>query len=168
MNTIINNRGDIMIRILDEVRKLSLIRTSLFFTLFLTLPLQIQAEQSESFGNYIVHYNAFTTDNLTPAIAKQYGIQRSKKRALLNISVLKKSVDDPSVPVRAAIKATATNLNQQLRQLTLREISEQGAIYYITDTLVDNAEILQYNIDIIPEGETQSYKLSFAEQFYTD
>lgn len=153
-----------MIKILDEVRKLSLSSIGLFLALFLTLPSQIQAEQSKSFGNYVVHYSAFTTDNLTPSIAKKYGIQRSKKHALLNIAVLK----DASVPVRAAIKATTTNLSQQLRQLTLREISEQEAIYYITDTPVDNAEILQYDIDIIPEGETQSYTLSFEEQFYTN
>ncbi len=46
-----------------------------------------QAEQSREFGKYTVHYSAFTTDNLTTAIAKQYNIPRSKKRALLNISV---------------------------------------------------------------------------------
>ena len=157
-----------MIRILDKIWKIPFSRIGLFFALFLTLPLQIQAEKSEIFGNYIVHYNAFTTDNLAPSIAKQYGIQRSKKRALLNISVLKKATDTPSTPVRAAIKATAINLNQQLRHLTLREIAEQGAIYYIADTLVDNAEILQYNIDIIPENETQSYTFSFEQQFYTE
>jgi len=62
-----------------------------------------QAEQSKVFGDYTVHYSAFTTDNLTPSIAKQYNIPRSKKRALLNISVLKKTADGTSKPTKAII-----------------------------------------------------------------
>jgi len=143
----------------------------LFFTalILLALPLMAQAEQSKVFGNYTVHYSAFTTDNLTPSVARTYNIPRSKKRALLNISVLKKTADGSSKPTRVAIKGTTTNLSQQqLRELSLREISEKGAIYYIAETPVDNAETLKYNLEISPEGETTTYKLSFQEQFYTD
>jgi translation initiation factor 2B subunit (eIF-2B alpha/beta/delta family) len=111
---------------------------------------------------------AFTTDNLTPSVAKQYNIPRSKKRALLNISVLKKTADGSSKPTSAIIKGTATNLSQQLRELDPREISEKGAIYYIAETPVDNAEILRYNLDVTPEGENTTYTLSFQEQFYTE
>lgn len=52
---------------------------------------EIQAEQFKNFGDYTVHFSAFTTDILTPEVAKSYRIPRSKNRALLNISVLKKS-----------------------------------------------------------------------------
>jgi len=127
-----------------------------------------QAEQSKVFGDYTVHYSAFTTDNLTPSIAKQYNIPRSKKRALLNISVLKKTADGTSKPTKAIIKGTTTNLSQQLRELEPREISEKGAIYYIAETPVDNAEILKYRLEITPQGEKTTYTLSFQEQFYTD
>jgi len=142
----------------------------LFFTalILLAMPLMAQAEQSKAFGDYTVHYSAFTTDNLTPSVARAYNIPRSKKRALLNISVLKKTADGSSKPTRVTIKGTTTNLDQQLRELSLREISEKGAIYYIADTPVDNAETLKYNLEISPEGETTTYKLSFQEQFYTD
>jgi len=128
----------------------------------------IQAEQSKVFGSYTVHYSAFTTDNLTSSVAKLYNIPRSKKRALLNISVLKKTADGSSKPTRAIIKGTATNLSQQLRELEPREISEKGAIYYIAETPVDNAEILKYRLEITPQGEKTTYTLSFQEQFYTD
>ncbi len=126
-----------------------------------------QAEQSRDFGKYTVHYSAFTTDNLTTAVAKQYNIPRSKKRALLNISVLKKT-SDGSKPTRATIKGTTTNLSQQLRELEPREISEKGAIYYIAETPVDNAETLKYHLKVKPEGENTTYELSFQEQFYTE
>lgn len=139
--------------------------TALFL---LAMPLMAQAEQSKKFGDYTVHYSAFTTDNLTPSVARAYNIPRSKNRALLNISVLKKTTDGPSKPSRARIKGTTTNLSQQLRELSLREISEKGAIYYIAETPVDNAETLKYNLEITPEGETITYKFSFQEQFYTE
>lgn len=139
--------------------------TALFL---LAMPLMAQAEQSKKFGDYTVHYSAFTTDNLTPSVARAYNIPRSKNRALLNISVLKKTADGPSKPSRARIKGTTTNLSQQLRELSLREISEKGAIYYIAETPVDNAETLKYNLEITPEGETITYKFSFQEQFYTE
>lgn len=126
-----------------------------------------QAEQSKDFGKYKIHYSAFTTDNLTTSVAKQYNIPRSKKRALLNVSVLKKTPDG-SKPTRAAIKGTTTNLSQQLRELEPREISEKGAIYYIAETPVDNAETLKYHLTIKPEGENTTYELSFQEQFYTE
>lgn len=144
--------------------------TSLLFTALLSLaiPLTALAEQSKDFGNYTVHYSAFTSDNLTPSVAKQYNIPRSKKRALLNVSVLKKMDDGSSKPSSAIIKGTTTNLTQQLRVLEPREISEKGAIYYIAETPVDNAEVLKYNLEVTPEGENTTYTLSFQEQFYTE
>ena len=144
--------------------------TNLLFTALLSLiiPFTAQAEQSKKFGNYTVHYSAFTTDNLAPAIAKQYNIPRSKKRALLNVSVLKKTADGSSKPTSAIIKGTTTNLAQQLRVLDPREISEKGAIYYIAETPVDNAEVLKYNLEVTPEGENTTYTLSFQEQFFTE
>jgi len=86
--------------------------------LSLLVSFSVQAEQSKVFGNYTVHYSVFTTDNLTPSVAKQYNIPRSKKRALLNVSVLKKTSDGSSKPSKAIIKGTTTNLNKGRRQLT--------------------------------------------------
>jgi len=154
-----------------DIPRISVGLTSkLFFTalLSLALPFTVQAEQSQNFGKYTVHYSAFTTDNLTPSVAKQYNIPRSKKRALLNVSVLKKTADGSSKPTRVSIKGTTTNLSQQLRELNLREVSEKGAIYYIAETPVDNAETLKYHLVVTPEGENTTYKLSFQEQFYTE
>ena len=149
---------------LSYVMTVSLLSTAL---LSLLVSQATQAEQSKKFGKYTIHYSAFTTDNLTPSVAKQYNIPRSKKRALLNISVLKKTADG-SKPTRATIKGTTINLSQQLRELEPREISEKGAIYYIAETPVDNAETLKYHLTVKPEGENTTYELSFQEQFYTE
>ena len=49
------------------------------------------AQQSREFNDYVVHYNALRSDLFPPQVAQGYGIQRSSNRALLNITVLKKS-----------------------------------------------------------------------------
>ncbi len=138
-----------------------------FALFFGTATNAVNAEQLKSFGDYTVHYSAFTTDILTPEVAKSYRIQRSKNRALLNISVLKKVMNTAGSPVKASVEASATNLSAQLRELEVRELSEHGAIYYIAETTVNNKETLKYSVRIIPEGETQAFELSFSEQFYT-
>lgn len=150
----------------------SMMRSYMLFAglLLATLADSAQAEQSKTFGNYTVHYNAFTTDHLSPSIAKVYGISRSKSRALLNISILKKVMETSGSPVKAYVEATATNMNAQLRQLEVRELVESGqpgAIYYLAETAVGHGETLTYNISFIPEGETKPYNFSFRQQFIT-
>lgn len=131
------------------------------------LPELAPAEQSQSFGDYTVHYSAFTTDILTPEVAKAYRIPRSKNRALLNVSVLKKVMGTTGLPVKADVKATATNLSAQFRKLEVRELNDQGAIYYIAEATVGNEETLKYSLHITPEGETNPITLSFDQQFFT-
>ncbi len=128
----------------------------------------VSAEQSKSFGDYTVHFSAFTTDILSPAVAKSYSIARSKNRSLLNISVLKKVMGTPGSPIKAKVNATAINLSSQLRELNVRELNEDGAIYYIAEATVNNEETLKYTLTIIPEGETEPYTFSFQQQFFTE
>lgn len=125
------------------------------------------AEQSEQFGDYVVHYNALTTDQLTPEVARAYGIVRSGTRVLLNVSVLKSDGNGLPSAVKAEISAAAQNLNGQRRQLDLREIAEQEAVYYIAIINITDQETLAFSIDITPEGQTETFNLNFREQFFT-
>lgn len=125
----------------------------------------IRAEQMKTFGDYTVHYIAFTTDMLTADVARGYNISRSKNTALMNISVLKKVLDASVKPVRAKVTASATNLSAQLKNLEVREISDQGAIYYIAEIPIGDRETLNFNVTITPEGETSTYTLTFQQEF---
>ena len=148
------------------------IYTICFSLILLTLvALPVHAEQAKTFGNYTVHYNAFTTNILSPEIAKQYKITRSNNLALLNISILKKEMGTTTKPVKARVNATATNINAQLRQLAVRELIESGdpgAIYYLAETKVNNGDTLTYNVSFVPEGEDEAYSFSFQQQFITE
>jgi Domain of unknown function (DUF4426) len=123
---------------------------------------------SADIGNHIVHFSAQTTDQLPPAIAREYNIVRSKNRAMLNVSVLRES---DNVPVTADVSVNTVNLTGQLKNVTMRKIEEPGetvAIYYIGDTTVANREVLNFDISIRPEGEEEVSKVRFQREFFSD
>jgi len=135
------------------------------------LPLGAMAEDSTEVGNYTVHHNAFTTDTLVPAVAKQYGVTRSKNMAILNVVVLEKTMGketQPLAPVPADIKASAANLTGQLRDLELREIREGNSIYYIAEFRVADQETLDFTLGVTPKGAKEGFTVKFRQQFFTN
>ncbi|MEX2353247.1 MAG: DUF4426 domain-containing protein [Gammaproteobacteria bacterium] len=146
------------------IRRTAIILGLLLFST--TLP--ASAQQAKDFGDYTIHYNAFTTDMLTPDVAKAYNINRSTSRALLNISVLKNVMGSSVQPVKARVVASATNLSSQLKNFEMRELDDQGAIYYIAETPVANREVLRFNVSVTPEGEQNTYNFSFQQEFFTN
>ena len=127
------------------------------------------AQQSQDFGDYVVHYNALNTNLIPPQVAQAYGIQRSSSRALINVTVLKKVMDTPGTPVRAEVVADGTNLTGQRREIELREINESGgAIYYIGELPVHNMETYRFAISVKVEGEDEPLMVRFKQQFYTE
>jgi hypothetical protein len=131
------------------------------------IALSARAENSQDFGDYVVHFNALTTDILQPKVATEYGIKRSGNHAMLNVVVLRKVLGATGQPVTATVTGIATTLNGQQRNLNLREIREPNAIYYIADFGIGNEEILNFALDVRPEGETNSFKVQFRQQFFT-
>lgn len=123
------------------------------------------AQQSQEFGDYEVHYNTLNTNMLSPEIASVYGIQRAGTQAMLNITVLQKENREPT---EARITATATNLTGQRREIELRQINDQGAIYYIGQFRVHDEELLNFNVQIQPEDhDGEPFELRFRQQFFT-
>jgi hypothetical protein len=125
------------------------------------------AENSQQFGDYVVHYNAFRSDTLSPEIAKQYNLTRRNNRVIVNIAVLKKVMNTTGKPVAATVVGHASNLTGQLKELNFREIKEDTAIYYLADTQVSDGEYLKFEIKITPEGETGPARLEFQKRFFT-
>ena len=120
------------------------------------------------FGNYVVHYNALPTQQLTPADATSYGITRSKNRALLNIVVQRKKAGSPNEPISGSVTAKTSNLTGQLKNMTLRKITEAQAIYYIGEVSVTNGETLNFDITVVPEGSDEPLNVKFQQQFFTN
>lgn len=125
------------------------------------------AEQSQDFGDYVVHFNAVNTDMLPPQIATHYNIQRSSGKVLLNITVLKKVLGAAASPVAAEVDASAVNLTDQHHDIAMRKVEEQGAIYYLGTLSVDNRETYDFTVEVTPEGREKPFVVKFRQQFFT-
>lgn len=131
-----------------------------------TVPTAEPAEASSiNIGGHVVHFSAQLTEQLPPEIAQTYNIVRSKNRAMLNVSVISEKTG-ASVP--ATVRVKTVNLTGQLKNVNMRRIQEQEAIYYIGETQISNRETLVFDISVIPEGETEVAELRFKRDFYTD
>lgn len=123
---------------------------------------------SKDFGDYVLHFNSLTTDQLQQQVARQYGIVRSKNRALLTVSILRKVTGTPGKPVAGQVIASAKNLTGQLKQIEMREIRDGDSIYYIADLPVANSETLIFDVAVIPEGTVTTMNVRFSRQYFTD
>ena len=125
------------------------------------------AENSAQFGDYTVYYNAFTSDTLQPSMARAYNITRSKNRGLLSVSILKKSLSPLGTPVKAKVNASATNLTGQLKNIIIREVQDGASVYYLSEFHVSHKEVLDFVLEVQPEGETAPFTVKFRQQFFT-
>jgi hypothetical protein len=131
-----------------------------------TVPVAERAEASSiDIGNHVVHFSAQLTERLPPEIAQTYNIVRSKNRAMLNVSVISEQTG-ASVPATVSVKTV--NLTGQLKNINMRKIQEQEAIYYIGETQISNRETLVFDIRVLPDGESDTAELRFKRDFYTD
>ena len=136
---------------------------------FLGLAVNAEAQQSQDFGDYVVHYNALNTNFIPPQVAQGYGIKRSSSRALLNLTILKKVMDNPGTPVSAKVTASGTNLTGQRREIEIRELKDtEGAIYYIGEFPIHNLETYNFTVEVQPKGEADPLIVKFRQQFYTE
>ena len=147
----------------------------LFASICLLFSNSIWAQQSQDYGDYVIHYNAINTNLLPAQVAKANNILRSGNRALLNITVLKKSADGSTTPAHATTTASARNLTGQRRQIQLREVSEPstgendlGAVYYLGEFRINNEETFDFHVEVTPNGESESLELNFRQQFFTE
>ena len=103
----------------------------------------IKGERKETFGDVTVHYNTFNSTFLTPDIAKSAELIRSKHQGVINISVIK-----DGKPLIAQVSGTVKDLTSQSVPLNFKQVTEQGAIYYIAQYPVPQQETRTFEIKV--------------------
>lgn len=119
-------------------------------------------------GDHTVHFTSLTTDQIPPEVAAAYDIVRSRNRAMLTVSLIRKS-DGKSVSGDVSVKTV--NLTGQLKNVTMRRIEEPGetsAIYYVGVIPVANRETLVFDLTVRPESASEPSEVRFKREFYTD
>ena len=119
----------------------------------------IKGERKEVFGDITVHYNTFNSTFLTPDIAKAAELIRSKNQGVINVSVIK-----DGKPLIANVTGTVKDLTSQSVPLNFRQVTEQGAIYYIAQYPVEQQETRTFTINVAIGGKTET--ISFNQELF--
>jgi hypothetical protein len=147
---------------------MSISKNVLIFFSFVLLATTGWAENSTSIPGFTIHHNAIPSASLEPDIAKQYGIQRSKYRGMLNVSVIKSVEGTTGESSEAVVLAKANNIRGQLISIPMRKITEGDAIYYIGEFRIADQETLNFEIQVQPKGETRYYTAKLSQEFFID
>lgn len=142
------------------VKKVSAVFLS---ALLMCLSLQANAEQKQTLGEWDVHYMVVNTPFLTPEVAANYGIVRSKYNALVNISVLDK---DSGKAQRVSVDGHATNLLGKKRDLSFKKVEDGDAIYYLAVLPFRDQETYRFEISVKKVSSQQTLK--FKQKMYVD
>ncbi|MFT5209360.1 MAG: hypothetical protein ACI9CE_001082 [Flavobacterium sp.] len=125
-----------------------------------TISLYADAETVE-WKDYQIHYTAFSSMLIPADVAKAHNIVRSRRRIVTNISVRKAD----SV-VAAKLEGRSTNLFGQIFNMEFDEVIETGAIYYLSNQLIDERDTLNFEIVISPDDSESAYNLKFKRQYF--
>ena len=132
-------------------------------------PAQISEELNyKDFGDYVLHYNAISTDQIAPTIAKSYDITRSPNRAMINVSILRKNEGATGTAVNATVKAKVVNLTGQLKSVDMRLITEGEAIYYLGEVRIADGDTFKFELDVVPDGSERPIQVRFDRSFFND
>ncbi|MCF1489061.1 DUF4426 domain-containing protein [Pseudomonas sp. AA27] len=141
------------------MRRLALFLISLCLALPVLAADAARPDRKEVFGDVTVHYSAFTSSMLQPDIAAATGLTRSKNQGVLNIAVLK-----AEKPATAVVSGTVKDLTGRSNPLSFKQITDQGAVYYIAQFKIDQAETVTFDINVETGGV--SHKLSFNQEVF--
>jgi len=141
------------------MRRLTLFLISLCLALPVLAADAAKPERKQVFGDVTVHYSAFTSSMLQPDIAAATGLTRSKNQGVLNVAVLK-----ASKPAMAVVSGTVQDLTGRSNPLSFRQITDRGAVYYIAQFKIEQAETLTFDLNVETGGV--SHKLSFNQEVF--
>ncbi len=127
----------------------------------------LAAAESETFGDFEVHYSVVNSTFIDPAIANRYQIVRGKNRAFINLAIRKRLPDGSDTAASARLEGRTWDLFQN-QFLEFREIREAAAIYYIADFEFSDGELRFFNITLLPEGAERSRQLKFQHKVYVN
>ena len=125
-----------------------------------------QAQQSEIFGPYELHYSVVNSTFLAPEVAATYGIVRGNKRAILTLAV-REEMAPAGETLSMLLQGRTWDLIQN-QFLEFQEIREGPAIYYIAEFRFINEEWRFFEVDFRPSGGNETYTFKFKHQLYVN
>ncbi|HEX4896186.1 MAG TPA: DUF4426 domain-containing protein [Solimonas sp.] len=121
------------------------------------------AQQVVEAGGYRVNYAALNTMQLSPEIARRYGVKRRGDRALLLLNVRR---DGKAVP--ASGRGTARGLTGHTEKLELRQVRVDDSYDLIAEFEILDGEFLHVEAQVLPAGGSTPIAVKFRQQYYRE
>jgi hypothetical protein len=136
-------------------------RALLLAALFAT---QAQAHDRYTTKDIELQCVAVPTTELTAEAAKNYNVERNPNRGLLTVTLVRKNKSGKSETVPGQVYAGAINLRNNLSNIPIREIREDGSVIYLGEFQVTPPDTLHFLVNANVMGKTM--KNEFAHEFF--
>lgn len=115
----------------------------------------IDGNRQKEFGDITVHYNTLTTSFLTPEMAQEAGIVRSKELGMINVFV-NKGVE----PIDATVTGTIKDLGGKSEMLTFKKIIQNGSTLHVAQYAVPQQETKIFTINVETGGKAHGFQFN--------
>ena len=123
----------------------------------------LHAEQFVRAGRFEIHYNAFHADAVPAEVAAAHGIARSRKRALVNVTVLAPQASGLARAAEATVSGSVTNLSGQRQPLVFRAVREAEALYYLAEFPIAGEDRYRFTLAVRPAGASREETIRFEQ-----
>lgn len=103
-------------------------------------------------GDYEMRYGIVPVNELPAEVARTYGINRSKDRVVVNVSVLRRRPGALPLPTDAEVAGDWATLVGEPRSLEFRPVREGDAISYIAELAVTSQGAITFELRARPPG----------------
>lgn len=123
-------------------------------------------EQISRSGNIALHVEAVSTTCLTPEATRQYNVQPDAQRGLLTVTVVRNGGPDKIQGVAAQVYAAAMTQANQLMNIPLREMRENGSVYYLGEFQLQPPDVLRFlvNANLLGHALQSDFSRAFPKE----
>ncbi len=123
---------------------------------------------SKDFGEYIVQWSVLPSTFLTPEIARENNLSRSRGIGVVNIVILTRDDNGERVTVSGQVEGKVLNTIQQAKFLAFRRVQEGESIYFIAQYQYPSAELMTFHITARPTGSETELPVRFSHTLFND
>lgn len=101
-------------------------------------------------GDHEMRYGIVLASELPAEVATTYGINRSKDRAVVNVSVLRRRAEALPTPIEAEVEGEWRTVISEPKPLLFRPILQGGAISYVAEVPVRHQQPTTFELHARP------------------
>lgn len=112
-------------------------------------------------GAFTLRSSTVGSESLSPQSAREHGIERSPRRAILNVTVTK---DGQTIPAR--VSAVGRSLTGKNRDIGMRETIANNYVSYTGSYEFTHGEVIDFTVTATPRGSETPLTLTYRERMW--